>query len=46
MAFNDVDNVGDLTLGNYLKIVSKGAVYNNLSEDSPIWDLKIGRAHV
>lgn len=31
--------VGDLTLGNYLKIVSKGAVYNNLSEDSPIWDL-------
>lgn len=31
--------VSDLTLGNYLKIVSKGAVYNNLSEDSPIWDL-------
>jgi hypothetical protein len=29
----------DLTLGNYLKIVSKGAVYNNLSEDSPIWDM-------
>ena len=29
---------GDLTLGNYLKIVSKGSVYNNLSEDSPIWD--------
>jgi hypothetical protein len=31
--------LSDLTLGNYLKIVSKGAVYNNLSEDSPIWDL-------
>ena len=31
--------VSDLTLGNYLKIVSKGAVYNNLSEDSPIWDM-------
>jgi len=31
--------VSDLTLGNYLKIVSKGAVYNNLSEDSPAWDL-------
>lgn len=31
--------VSSLTLGNYLKIVSKGAVYNNLSEDSPIWDL-------
>lgn len=30
--------VSDLTLGNYLKIVSKGAVYNNLSEDSPAWD--------
>jgi hypothetical protein len=30
---------GNLTLGNYLKIVSKGAVYNNLSEDSPLWDM-------
>ena len=30
--------VGDLTLGNFLKIVSKGAVYNNLSEDSRLWD--------
>jgi hypothetical protein len=29
----------DLTLGNFLKIVSKGGVYNNLSEDSPIWEL-------
>lgn len=29
----------DLTLGNYLKIVSKGAVYNNLSEDSPVWEM-------
>ncbi len=34
-----VGKLTDLTLGNYLKIVSKGAVYNNLSEDSPIWDL-------
>lgn len=25
-------------LSKYLKIVSKGAVYNNLSEDSPAWD--------
>jgi hypothetical protein len=29
----------DLTLGNFLKIVSKGGVYNNLSEDSPIWEV-------
>ena len=28
----------DLTLANYLKIVQKGVVYNNLSEDSSIWD--------
>ena len=27
-----------LDLVNYLKIVSKGAVYNNLSEESSIWD--------
>ena len=39
MAFAATGVAGDLTLGNYLKIVSKGAVYNNLSEDSPIWDL-------
>jgi hypothetical protein len=39
MAFTATGTPGDLTLGNYLKIVSKGAVYNNLSEDSPIWDL-------
>lgn len=30
--------VSDLTLANYLKIVQKGVVYNNLSEDSSIWD--------
>lgn len=30
--------LSDLTLANYLKIVSKGAVYNNLSEDSEIWN--------
>lgn len=34
-----VGKLSDLTLGNYLKIVSKGMVHNNLSEDSPIWDL-------
>lgn len=34
-----VANVSDLQLGDYLKIVSKGGVYNNLSEDSSIWDL-------
>jgi len=38
MGFLATGVAGDLTLGNYLKIVSKGAVYNNLSEDSPIWD--------
>jgi hypothetical protein len=31
--------LSNLTLANYLKIVSKGAVYNNLSEDSPIWEM-------
>jgi hypothetical protein len=30
--------VSDLTLGKFLKIVSQGAVYNNLSEDSAMWD--------
>ena len=30
--------VSDLTLGNFLKIVSEGSVYNNLSEDSEIWE--------
>lgn len=39
MAFSATGVAGDLTLGNYLKIVSKGAVYNNLSEDSPIWEV-------
>lgn len=31
--------ISALALGNYLKIVSKGAVYNNLSEDSPMWEM-------
>lgn len=39
MAITQTGVAGDLTLGNYLKIVSKGAVYNNLSEDSPIWEM-------
>jgi hypothetical protein len=30
--------VSSLTLGSFLKIVSTGAVYNNLSEDSHLWD--------
>ena len=30
-------HVDDLTLGSFLKIVSRGSVYNNLSEDSAIW---------
>jgi hypothetical protein len=39
MAFSASSLVSDLTLGNFLKIVSKGIVYNNLSEDSPVWDM-------
>jgi hypothetical protein len=31
--------ISNLTIGKYLKIVSKGAVYNNLSEDSEIWNM-------
>jgi hypothetical protein len=38
MSFAAAPVVSDLTLGNFLKVVSKGVVYNNLSEDSPIWD--------
>lgn len=32
-----VTNIGDNTLANLLKIVSKGAVVNNFSEDSAAW---------
>ena len=32
-----VTTVGSNTLGNMLKIVSKGGVVNNLSEDSAVW---------
>jgi hypothetical protein len=39
MTFAAAPLVSDLSLSNYLKIVSKGIVYNNLSEDSPIWDM-------
>lgn len=31
-------SASDLTLGNYLKIVSQGAVYNQLSDNSEIWN--------
>lgn len=39
MSYASAPLITDLTLGNYLKIVSKGVVYNNLSEDAAIWDL-------
>lgn len=34
-----VAKISDSQIGQYLKIVSKGAVYNNLSEDSEIWNM-------
>lgn len=34
-----VAKISDAAIGKYLKIVSKGAVYNNLSEDSEIWSM-------
>jgi len=40
-----VTHVGANTLGNLLKIVSKGGVINNLSEDSAIWQ-NILKQHV
>jgi hypothetical protein len=39
MTFSAQSNLSDLQLGEYLKIVSKSGVYNNLSEDSSIWDM-------
>lgn len=39
MTYAAQTNLSDLQLGEYLKIVSKTGVYNNLSEDSSIWDL-------
>ncbi len=39
MTFAAAPAVSDLTLGKFLKIVSKGVVYNNLSEDTSMWDL-------
>jgi hypothetical protein len=38
MATSAVTNVGALDIGKYLKIVSKGGVYNNLPEDSTMWE--------
>lgn len=40
-----VTHTGDNTLGNILKIVSKGGVVNNFSEDSMVWE-NIKRKHV
>lgn len=40
-----VTTVGSNTLGNMLKIVSKGGVVNNLSEDSAVWEF-IKKEHV
>lgn len=37
MATSSVSNLGSLDIGKYLKIVSKGGVYNNLSEESAMW---------
>lgn len=38
MTYSAVNHAGDMTLGNLLKILSEGAVYNQLSENSMIWD--------
>lgn len=38
MSFAAAGLISDLTLSNFLKVVSKGMVYNNLSEDSPVWE--------
>lgn len=38
MAFSAVPTTSALAVGDYLKIVSRDSVYNNLSEDSPLWD--------
>lgn len=40
-----VTKISDNTLGNLLKIVSKGGVVNNLSEDSAVWE-NIMKQHV
>lgn len=38
MATTSVTNLGGLDIGKYLKIVSKGGVYNNLSENTSMWE--------
>lgn len=38
MATSAVTNLGGLDIGKYLKIISKGGVYNNLPEDSAMWE--------
>ena len=40
-----VTKISDNTLGNMLKIVSKGGVVNNLSEDSMVWQ-NVKKEHV
>lgn len=46
MSFTAASNLSSLTLGKLLKILSKGAVYNQLSAATEAWDLvkKIGDA--
>jgi hypothetical protein len=43
MAVSTVSNVGSMDLGKILKIVSKGMVYDNLSQASPLWDYIYGK---
>jgi len=38
MTTSAVTNLGGLDIGKYLKIISKGGVYNNLPEDSSMWE--------
>ena len=38
MAYSAVNHASDMTLGKLLKILSEGGVYNNLPENSMIWD--------
>lgn len=38
MTTSAVTNLGGLDIGKYLKIISKGGVYNNLPEDSAMWE--------
>lgn len=39
MSFAAVSTVGDQQLGEFLKIISRGVVYNNLNEDAIVWEM-------